>query len=307
MSSLDSGNNSVILSSSLIKSLARQVGFDECGMARVEPLDDAFFGLRKWLSNGGHAGMSFMEQYVDMRHNPALLVDGAQTVISFLVGYKPSGRMVAKPRISCYAYGEDYHIMMKRKMYALISLLCEYYPGFEAKPCVDTVPISDKLWAVKSGLGWIGKNTLLVNKRLGSYCYIAELVTPSVVDEYDSPVESQCGNCTRCIDACPNHAIAPMQSEKCISYNTIENRDMQLPSDLKSNGYMFGCDCCQEVCPFNIQSSHSVVIDDQRMMQLEQLPGSDKHSFNKFKKNSPISRVTFEQWQRNRMWSESNG
>lgn len=300
-------DDSVILSSSLIKKLAKQAGFDFCGMARVEPLDESLFGLRKWLSDGGHASMSFMEQYIDMRHNPALLVDGAQTVISFLVGYKPSKRMNTRPRISCYAYGEDYHIMMKRKMYTLISLLRDHYSDFEAKPCVDTVPISDKLWAVKSGLGWIGKNTLLVNEYLGSYCYIGELVTKSIVDQYDSPVESQCGNCTRCVDACPNHAITPMQSVRCISYNTIENKEAELPSDLRSQGYVFGCDCCQEVCPFNTRSSYSVTIDEQRMMQLEQLSDSDKRSFDKFKKTSPLSRITFGQWKRNRMWSEKNG
>ena len=303
---MDSYNGSEILSSSLIKSLARQVGFDFCGMSRVEPLDDTLFGLKDWLSAGGHAGMSFMEQYVDMRHNPALLVEGAQTVISFLVGYKPSETMVARPRISCYAYGEDYHIMMKRKMFALMSLLREHYPDFDAKPCVDSVPISDKLWAMKSGLGWIGRNTLLVNESLGSYCYIGELVTTSVVDRYDSPVENRCGDCRRCVDACPNHAIAPMQSRKCISYNTIENKDKQLPSDLKSKGYMFGCDCCQDVCPFNVQSSSCVTIDKQRMAMLEQLSGCDKLAFNKFKKTSTLSRITFEQWQRNRLWSEEN-
>lgn len=288
-----------VITSAMVKQLARQAGFDACGLAAVEPLDESYFGLRQWLAEGRHADMEFMEQHVAMRHNPALLVEGARTVISLLLAYKPSSWQTTVPRLSCYAYGEDYHLLVKRKLYELMALLRHHFPAFDAKPCVDTVPISDKLWAVKAGLGWIGKNTLLVNPRLGSFCYIGELVTCSAADSYDTPIQSQCGNCTRCLDACPNQAISPMQSDRCISYNTIENRHGQLPSNISMRGYAFGCDCCQQVCPFNIQAPVSHNIDADRMSLLNNLPQCDKAAFNKFKKTSALSRITFDQWQRN--------
>ena len=191
-----------------IKQAAIEVGFDACGIAKATPLTEEEWGYDEWLSNGYQAGMAFMEQHRDMRSDPTLLVPGAKSVIVLLVGYKPSQTMQGPARIAQYAYGEDYHERIKRMLFQLITAIRDRYPDFEAKPCVDTVPISDKQWARRAGLGWIGRNTLLVNPTLGSYCNIGELVTPYPTDQYDTPIANRCGDCHACVDACPNHALS---------------------------------------------------------------------------------------------------
>ena len=183
------------LNSSSVKEAAAAVGFDACGIAAAAPLTEEEWGYDEWLRNGYQADMAFMEQHRDMRRDPSLLVPGAQSVIVVLLGYKPSQHMQGDARIAQYAYGEDYHERIKRMLYQLIAAIRQQCPDFEAKPCVDTVPISDKQWARRAGLGWIGRNTLLVNPSLGSYCNIGELVTPSPADRYDTPLENGCGDC----------------------------------------------------------------------------------------------------------------
>ena len=199
------------LSSSFVKEAAIRVGFDACGIAIASPLTEEEWGYEEWLRRGYQADMAYMEQHRDKRSDPTLLVPGARSIIVLLSGYKPSQTMqnrVSGARIAQYAYGEDYHERIKRMLFQLIAAIRQRYPDFEAKPCVDTVPISDKQWARRAGLGWIGRNTLLVNPVLGSYCNIGELVTPSPADSYDTPIENRCGDCRACVAACPNHALS---------------------------------------------------------------------------------------------------
>ena len=205
------------LSSSFVKEAAIRVGFDACGIAVASPLTEEEWGYEEWLRLGYQADMAYMEQHRDKRSDPTLLVPGARSVIVFLSGYKPSQTMqdcVSGARIAQYAYREDYHERIKRMLFQLIAAIRQRYPDFEAKPCVDTVPISDKQWARRAGLGWIGRNTLLVNPVLGSYCNIGELVTLSPADSYDTPIENRCGDCRACVTACPNHALSESRANE---------------------------------------------------------------------------------------------
>lgn len=251
--------------------------------------------------------MHYMERNVDMRRDPRLLVEGARSIISLVLAYKPDRQIESNVRIAQYAYGEDYHERMKRMMYQLIGKIKESYPDFEGRPFVDTAPISDRHWAVRAGLGWIGRNTLFVHPQFGSFCYLGEIVTTAVADCYDVSYKGDgCGDCRLCIDACPNRAITastsgtPMlDSRRCTSYNTIENRNDTLPADLDTRGYAFGCDICQSVCPYNRQASPAYHLDDERKSQLEALPDADEATFRHFAKHSALSRIKYPQWLRN--------
>ena len=251
--------------------------------------------------------------------------------------------MQGDARIAQYAYGEDYHERIKRMLYQLIAAIRQRYPDFEAKPCVDTVPISDKQWARRAGLGWIGRNTLLVNPSLGSYCNIGELVTSYPADRYDTPLENGCGDCRACADACPNHALSerransfdmPSQSmvttegsnkalthstiqafkhsqiplldaNRCASYHTIENRAEALPPDIHLSGYAFGCDICQLVCPYNQTAAVRYTLTDERKSQLEALADADPAAFRRATKHTALSRIRHTQWLRNRNQRET--
>ena len=290
-----------MIDSQYIKAAAIQTGFDACGIAAASPIAPRDFGLDGWLAKGCQADMRFMEEYRDMRHNPQLLLPGAKTVIAVLAGYKPSQMMQGSYKIAQYAYGEDYHERMKRMLYQLIDAIRSRYPDFDAKPCVDTAPISDKLWAARAGLGWIGHNTLLVNPKLGSYCTIGELVTTAEADTYDTPLANGCGDCHLCETVCPNQALhGCLDARRCASYHTIENRNPSLPADIKLSGYTFGCDCCQLACPYNQQAAVRYDLIDERKAQLESLPTADEATFKKLTKHTALSRIKFWQWQRNR-------
>lgn len=299
--------DSPTLSSAAVKAAAATVGFDACGIAAATPLTEAEWGYAEWLHNGYHADMAYMEQHRDMRANPALLLPGAQSVIVLLLGYKPSRRMEGTARIAQYAYGEDYHERIKRMLYQLIAAIRQQLPDFEAKPCVDTVPISDKQWARRAGLGWIGRNTLLINPTLGSYCNIGELVTTFPTDHYDTPLESRCGNCQACIDACPNHALTQtthtgiplLDATRCASYHTVENRSPQLPPTVHLSGYAFGCDCCQIACPYNREAAVRYTLTDERKTQLEDLAQADSATFRRITKHTALNRIRHQQWLRN--------
>ena len=293
-------------SNQTIKQAAHEVGFDACGIAEATALTDDELHLRPWLAAGCHAEMGYMAEHVDMRYDPRLLLPGARSVISVLLGYKPSQRMEGKAKIAQYAYGQDYHERMKAMLYRLIAAIRERYPDFDAKPCVDTVPISDSAWAVRAGLGWRGRNTLLVNPELGSYCYIGELVTTFAVDRYDSPIENRCGDCHRCVEACPNSCLVPLENgdywndaRHCASYHTIENRAATLPDDVRLSGYAFGCDCCQLVCPYNIQAEPRYQLDDDHKSQLESLAETDESTFKKITRHMALNRIKYPQWLRN--------
>lgn len=190
-------------------------------------------------------------------------------------------------------------------LYEMMALIRQDYPDFDARPCVDTAPIMDKYWAAQAGLGWIGRNSLLINPLLGSYCYIGELVTAAEVDSYDTPMPDGCGTCRACINACPNQALcdtirlAALDARRCASYHTIENRDETLPSEVRLSGYAFGCDCCQIVCPHNRQAQVFYQLTPERKKALESLPQADAPTFKHFVKHSALNRIKFDQWQRN--------
>lgn len=301
--------NNRCLASTYIKQAALKVGFDACGIAEARSLGEVEFGLNDWLLQGLHANMHFMEEHRDMRHDPSMLVPEAKSVISVLVGYKPSQTISGDVKIAQYAYGEDYHERLKRMLYQLFAAIREDYPDFEARPFVDTAPISDKLWAARAGLGWIGRNTLLITPEFGSYCFIGELVTAYETDRYDTPMPNGCGECNRCVEACPNGAISRIGeqnhtaiiSQKCNAYNTIENREEHLPKELNLAGYAFGCDCCQLVCPYNIKAKTRYMLTDEHKQHLESLPESDEATFKKASRHSALNRIKYAQWQRNIM------
>lgn len=298
----------MILDAQWIKSTAMSVGFDACGIAVAAPIPKDAWDLNEWLADGRQADMHYMEEHVDMRYDPTMLLPGAKSIISVLLGYKPSSRMQGEHKIAQYAYGEDYHERMKRMLYQLLAAIKERYPDFEARPFVDTAPISDKYWAVQAGLGWRGKNTLLVNPVLGSYCYIGELVTTVEADAYDRPIPNGCQDCDLCVKACPNHAIVlsplptvgtQVDARRCASYHTIENRAAELPADIRLSGYAFGCDCCQLACPYNQQAAVRYNLTKERKQELESLSSADEKTFKKATKHSAMNRIKYPQWLRN--------
>lgn len=296
----------MVLGSQFVKAAARDVGFDACGIAEAVPLSAGELHLRPWLEEGCQGSMHYMEEHVEMRYDPRLLMPGARSVISVLLGYKPSQRMAGRAKIAQYAYGLDYHERVKSMLFALIAAIRDRYPDFEAKPCVDTVPISDRAWAVRAGLGWRGRNTLLVNPVLGSYCYIGELVTTFEADQYDTPMEDGCGDCYRCVEACPNGCLVPLgdggywnDARRCASYHTIENRAETLPDDVRLSGYAFGCDCCQLVCPYNVAAATRYQLTDEDKERLESLAEADEATFKKLTKHMALNRIKYAQWKRN--------
>lgn len=241
-----------------VKAEAARLGFDACGISKAERLDDEARRLEQWLREGRHGTMAWMEHHFDKRVDPRALVDGAQTVISVLQNYyQPAthaeGRHIGK--ISRYAWGDDYHEVMKERLYALYNWLDERVGGISGRAFVDSAPVLDKAWARRSGLGWVGKHTNLINRSLGSYFFIGELIV-DVPMQADGPVPDYCGSCTRCIDACPTDAIYQphaVDANRCISYLTIEHRGDDIPEELRPlmQNWIFGCDICQDVCPWN--------------------------------------------------------
>ena len=241
-----------------LKEEARRLGFDACGISAAERLDEEAVRLEQWLLDGRHGTMGWMERNYEKRVDPRRLVDGARTVISVLETYyqpveHPDDEAVGK--ISRYAWGDDYHTVMKEKLYRLYHWLDEAVGGLHGRAFVDSAPVLDKAWAQRSGLGWIGKHTNLINRDLGSFFSIGELIV-DVPLPADGPVPDYCGTCTRCIDACPTDAIYrpyAVDANRCISYLTIEHREDDVPAELqaKLNGWIFGCDICQDVCPWN--------------------------------------------------------
>jgi len=241
--------------SSFIKSEAKRLGFISCGISQAGFLEEEAPRLEKWLKDGKHGQMQYMENYFDKRLDPTLLVDGAKSVISLLLNYYPEQRQdEGSYKISKYAYGQDYHFVIKEKLKELLYSIHENIGEVGGRAFVDSAPVLDKAWAAKSGLGWIGKNSNLISKQVGSFFFIAELIV-DIELEYDSVATDHCGSCRACIDACPTQAIIEpyvVDGSKCISYFTIELRD-NIPNDMKGSfdDWAFGCDVCQDVCPWN--------------------------------------------------------
>ncbi len=241
--------------SQLIKKTARELGFDHCGIARAKFMEEEARQLENWLNRAMHGQMHYMENHFDKRIDPTKLVKGAKSVISLLYNYYPEKKQRPDaPQISKYAYGEDYHFVIKDKLKELVFRLQEQIGNFHGRVFVDSAPVLDKAWAKRSGLGWIGKHTNLINRKMGSFFFIAEIIC-DLECEPDDPIKDYCGTCTRCIDACPTDAIVQpyvVDGSKCISYFTIELRD-EIPEEMKGKfeNWMFGCDICQDVCPWN--------------------------------------------------------
>ncbi len=240
-----------------IKTLAREQGFDACGIARAGLLTEESKQFREWLGKGYHAGMAYMHRNVDKRLDPTLLNEWARSVIILLYNYFPSDRKLSEGdhKISKYAYGSDYHDIVKTKLHNIVEGIEEEIGGILARVFTDSAPVMERAWAKRSGLGWTGKNACLINKELGSFFFIGTIITDLEL-AYDTPLDKEyCGRCTRCIDACPTNAIvAPgvVDAGKCISYLTIEHKgEFDDPVNTNLNGWIFGCDICQDVCPWN--------------------------------------------------------
>lgn len=241
----------------LIREKAHRLGFDFVGIAQAKELTEEARQLERWLNQGMHGQMAYMANHFEKRIDPRKLVEGAQTVISLLYNYHSDQRQTDPdaPRIAQYAYGKDYHYSLKYKLKELLQYIQTEIGAVQGRCFVDSAPVMERDWAKHSGLGWIGKNTLLITRQKGSFFFLAELIIDLAL-ETDHPIGDYCGRCTRCIDACPTDAIAPegywMDARRCISYLTIELRE-EIPSEFKGKleNWMFGCDICQTVCPWN--------------------------------------------------------
>ena len=239
----------------LIKTEAKRLGFLSCGVSKAEFLEAEAPRLEKWLSQNMHGEMRYMENHFDKRLDPTKLVEGSKSVISLLLNYFPKETQNQDSfKLSKYAYGTDYHFVIKDKLKSLLQFIQEEIGDVNGRAFVDSAPVLDKAWAAKSGLGWIGKHSNLITQQVGSFYFVAELIVDMELD-YDGPTTDHCGTCTACIDACPTQAIVEpyvVDGSKCISYFTIELKD-NIPTDFKGqfDDWMFGCDVCQDVCPWN--------------------------------------------------------
>jgi len=294
--------------SEIIKSEAKRLGFMSCGISKAEFLEVEAPRLENWLNQNMHGEMSYMENHFDKRLDPTKLVDGSKSVISLLLNYYPSDFQKDETyKISKYAYGTDYHFVIKEKLKHLLQFIQQEIGEVEGRAFVDSAPVLDKAWAAKSGLGWIGKHSNLLTKQVGSFYFIAELIVDLELD-YDTPVTDHCGSCTACIDACPTQAIVEpykVDGSKCISYFTIELKN-DLPNSYKDqfDDWMFGCDVCQDVCPWNkFSKSHNEPLFDPNPQLLnnsrkdwEELT---KETFNEIFRKSAVKRTKFEGLKRN--------
>ena len=240
----------------LVKNAARQAGFDFCGIARARRLDEDARKLERWLHQGMHGSMQYMENHFDMRVDPTRLVPGARSVITLLKNYFPEQPLSSEPKISKYAYGTDYHTVIKKQLKEMMKGLQQEIGQFSGRGFVDSAPVLERSWAVQSGLGWVGRNGNLITKDSGSFFFIATLITDLDLEHDDPFAKDFCGSCTRCIDACPTDAILPdktVNGSHCISYFTIELKELLIPQEMKGSfqNWMFGCDTCQDVCPWN--------------------------------------------------------
>ena len=292
----------------LIKAEARRLGFLSCGISKAEFLEEEAPRLEKWLNKNMQGEMSYMENYFDKRLDPTKLVPDSKSVVSLIFNYFPSETQNSESyKLSKYAYGTDYHFVIKDKLKQLLAFISEEIGDVHGRAFVDSAPVLDKAWAAKSGLGWIGKHSNLLTKQLGSFYFIAELILDLEL-EYDTPVTDHCGACTACIDACPTQAIVEpyvVDGSKCISYFTIELKEA-IPTQFKGqfDDWMFGCDVCQDVCPWNrFSKAHNEPLFDPNP-QLLSMTKKDweeitEEVFQNLFKNSPVKRTKFTGLQRN--------
>ena len=296
-----------------IKTHAQRLGFLSCGIAKADFLSEEALRLEQWLKQDKHGKMGYMENHFDKRLDPRLLVPGAKSVISLLFNYhtdkKPADPQA--PKIATYAYGKDYHFVIKDKLKALLALIQDDVGEVNGRVFVDSAPVLEKAWAARSGLGWVGKNTNLITQKVGSYYFIAELILDLDL-EYDTPATDHCGTCTACIDACPTEALTPydLDAQKCISYLTIELRE-EIPSEFqkKLDGWTFGCDVCQEVCPWNRFSKphrEPLLEPHPNLLSLSKREWHDmtREVFNTLFKDSAVKRTRFDRFKKNMAYSQ---
>lgn len=291
----------------LIKTEALRLGFDFCGVSKAEFLEEEASRLEQWLLNDCHGRMAYMQNHFDKRLDPRLLVPGAKSVISLLYNYYPEEKQQSSPKISKYAYGEDYHYVVKDKLKELVAFIREKIGEVNGRVFVDSAPVLERAWAKKSGLGWIGKNTNLITKKHGSFFFIAEIICDLDLIA-DLPIEDYCGTCTRCIDACPTDAIIQpyvVDGSKCISYFTIELRE-EIPVSMtgKLDDWVFGCDVCQDVCPWNrFSKAHNenqfLLSKEKSELDERQWEEMTEEVFTKIFHRSPLERPSYEGIKRN--------
>ena len=293
-----------------IKTSAHQLGFDYCGIAKVQKLEDDARRLEKWLSKGMHGTMHYMENHFDLRIDPSRLVPGARSVITLLLNYFPEEQQKPNvPKISKYAYGNDYHEVIREKLKLLMESIKIQVGEINGRGFVDSAPVLERTWAQKSGLGWIGKNGNLINKQMGSFLFIATLIIDVELEYDDAFAKDYCGTCTRCIDDCPTDAILTdkvIDGSKCISYFTIELKDALIPDAMKGkfDNWMFGCDVCQDVCPWNRFSKPNKEIAFKPLPEVLNFSKSDweeltEESFKNIFRDSPLKRTKWSGIKRN--------
>lgn len=292
----------------LIKQEAKRLGFGACGISKAEALTDDARRLEDWLKNGRHGSMQYMERNFDLRIDPRRLVEGAKSVITLVLNYYPERHQPAHlSKISKYAYGQDYHLVIREKLNELLHVMKEKIGAIHGRGFVDSAPILEKTWAVKSGLGWIGKNGNLILKKQGSFFFIATLVVDVAIAP-DIPYQfDYCGSCTKCIDACPTQAILPnkeINGSQCISYFTIELKESVIPREKAWEDWIFGCDVCQDVCPWNRFSAPTQEPMFEPVKELFQFEIQDWLSlqvdeFKRIFKKSPLLRAKVDGLRRN--------
>lgn len=293
----------------IIKSAAARMGFSFCGIAKAEFLEEEAPRLEQWLQRGYQGKMSYLENHFDKRLDPRLLVPGAKSVVTLGYNYFPTEDLSqnSQLKIAKYAYGEDYHHVIKDKLKSLLEELRLSIGDIDGRAFVDSAPVMERAWAQRAGMGWIGKNSLLLNKRMGSFFFLAELIIDLELD-YDSPVKDYCGTCTACMDACPTEAIPEpyvVDGSKCISYFTIELKEA-IPEEVKGkfDNWIFGCDICQDVCPWNRFSSAHQEKKFEPSDELKDLSKSDwqeitEEVFEQVFRKSAIKRTKWQGLQRN--------
>lgn len=294
----------------IVKETAATLGFDYCGISPAGSLDEDARRLEKWLRNGLHGKMQYLENYFDMRVDPRKLVPGARSVITLLKNYYPAAvQQEDAPRISKYAFGRDYHDIIRGQLRELLQRIQVQVGQVQGRGFVDSAPVLERSWARQSGLGWVGKNGNLLRRDSGSFFFIATLITDLSL-EYDDPfARDYCGTCTRCIDACPTDAILPgkvIDGSRCISYFTIELKDQLIPDEMKGrfDNWMFGCDTCQDVCPWNrfARPHHEpgfTPLPEILNLSTAQWEELTEESFKKIFRDSPLSRAKFRGIRRN--------
>ena len=302
--------NNLSQTTTLIKKSAISLGFDYCGIAKAVKLDDDAKRLEQWLKKKMHGSMQYMENNFELRIDPTKLVPGVKSVITLLKNYYPFQQQKnLTPKISKYAFGKDYHEVIRKKIIDLIELIKLNVGEIHGRGFVDSAPVLERSWAQRSGLGWIGKNGNLITKQNGSFFFIATLITDLELD-YDDPfAKDYCGTCTKCIDSCPTKAILPekiIDGSKCISYFTIELKEQMIPDEMKGkfNDWIFGCDICQDVCPWNrFSKSHSEIeftpIPEILNLSSKEWEAMTEETFKKIFRHSAMNRAKWKNIQRN--------